>query len=161
MKGYTLIELLVTVTILVLVTGGSMAAYLTFNENRNLDIDAKNLNTLINKIRSKAVFLEYPLNCTGLQNYQLDSELDSEGRRTAVRFFANCNSGPSTEIHQEILSSSAMIADLNLVFLPITGNLNPLEDEEITLQTINGRLKTKKLVINKFLGTNNVINVEQ
>ncbi len=161
MKGYTLIELLVTITIIVLVTGSSMAAYLTYNENRRLDIDGKNLSAFINKVRAKAVFLEYPKDCSGLINFTVSSELNSKGERTILKYFANCSSGQSSEIHEEVLTSSVMDADLNISFLPISGNTNSQNDVEITIRSTKGTAKIKKVVINQFLGTNNVVNKEE
>lgn len=161
MKGYTLIELLVTITIIVLVTGASMSAYLTFNENRRLDVDAKNLNTLLNKIRSKAVFLEYPDGCTSLTNFAVSTALNTDGLRTMVKYLANCSEGVVGEISEEILESSTFTADFSLVFLPLTGKLESVTDEEIIIQSIKGVTKTKKITINQFFGTNNVINNEE
>jgi len=160
-KGYTLIELLVTVSILILVTGSSMAAYLTFSENRNLVIDANNLNALINKVRSKAVFLEYPNGCNGLIGYNLKSEYNSGGQNTIIKYYAHCSSGDSTPIFNEVLKSSILIQDINLTFLPGNGNLSSSADTEIVLQSTKGANKTKKIIINQFLGSNNVINKEE
>ncbi len=161
MRGYTLIELLVTITIVVLVTGTSMSAYLTFNENKRLDVDARNLNTLLNKIRSKAVFLEYPDGCTGLTNFAVSTALNTDGLRTVVRYLANCSEGIVAETTEDILESSTFTADFSLVFLPLTGKLESSADEEITIQSIKGVTKTKRVTINQFFGTNNIINNEE
>lgn len=161
MRGYTLIELLVTISIVVLVTGASLSAYLTFNENRQLDVDARNFNVALNKIRSKALFLEYPEGCTGLQNFEALSAVNAKGKKTVLRFFANCNNGIIGDTSEEILNSSYFITDFDLQFLPQSGNLASMADATITLQGEVGNTKTKQIIINQFMGTNNEIKSEQ
>lgn len=160
MRGYTLIELMVTVTIIVLITGGSMAAYLTFNESRQLDIDARAFTTLINKIRSKAIFLEYPSGCTGLNFFSLQSKDNSEGERKIISYFANCNSGSTDPVEEEVLGSSVFTGAFTINFLPLSGNISDGESVEVTIRSLKGEVRTKKITIDPFNNTNNSISDE-
>lgn len=161
MKGYTLIELLVTITLIALLTGVSMAAYLTFNENRQLDVDARNFNVSLNKVRAKAVFLEYPDGCSGLSSFQVTTGLNASGERKILRYFANCSTGVVGDVSEEVLESSVFATDFNLVFLPMSGNLFNSADVTITLQSQTGADKIKRVIVNQFMGTNNEIRNEE
>lgn len=161
MRGYTLIELLVTITIVVLLSGTSIAAYLSYNENRLLDTDARNLNSLLNKVRSKARFLEYPSGCTGLVNFTLSTDLDSEGERKILKYVANCTTGTSEFVSEPVLKSSVFLADFNLVIAPQTGNLEPFTDVDITIKSTKATQKTIKIVVSKLMGNLNIINNEE
>lgn len=161
MKGFTIIELLVTLTIIVLVTGVSVAGYLRYNENRQLDNDARNFVVLVNKIRSKATFLEFPEGCTGFQSFTVNSGLNGAGERKVLNFFANCSSGVSSTVAEEILSASVFQADFSLVFLAQSGYLQSQADQTVVLQSTKGIPKTKSIIINQFMGSKNVINSEE
>ncbi len=161
MKGYTLIELLVTITIVVLLSGTSLAAYLSYNENRLLDSDARNLNSMLGKVRSKAKFLEYPAGCTGLLNFTLSTDLDSEGERKILKYVANCTSGTTEPVLEQVLSSSVFLTDFSLVVVPQTGSLEPFVDVEITIKSTKATQKTIKIVVSKLLGNLNIINNEE
>ncbi len=161
MRGYTLIELLVTITIVVLLSGTSIAAYLSYNENRLLDSDARNLNSLLNKVRSKARFLEYPSGCTGLVNFTLSTDLDNEGERKILKYVANCTTGTSEFVSEPVLKSSVFLADFSLVIAPQTGNLEPFTDVDITIKSTKATQKTIKIVVSKLMGNLNIINNEE
>ncbi len=161
MRGFTLIELLVTITIIVLVTGGSLAAYLTFNENRQLDIDARDFNSLLSRVRSRAIFLEYPDDCTGLTSFQFGSVDGADGLNDSVRYYANCVEGIRGETTEKILTASQFTADFSLVFLPSSGNLASGEDEVVVLQSTKGAQNTKSITISQFLNINNSIGDEE
>ncbi len=161
MKGYTLIELLVTITIVVLLSGTSIAAYLSYNENRMLDTDARSLNSLLEKVRAKARFLEYPSGCTGLLNFTLSTDLDSDGERKILKYVANCTSGTTEPILEPLLKSSVFLSDFNIVIAPQTGNLEPFMDVDITIKSTKASQKTIKIVVSKLMGTLNVINNEE
>ncbi len=161
MKGYTLIELLVTITIVVLVSGLSLSGYLIYNESRLLDIDAKNLNSELGKIRSKAVFLEYPSLCTGLTSYAVSSDLDIDGQRKNIKYTANCNSGTLEPVVVSLLKSSVFLADFSLVFVAQTGYLDPNENVDILIRSEKGNQKTMKVTVNKLVSSLNVSTNEE
>jgi prepilin-type N-terminal cleavage/methylation domain-containing protein len=157
MRGYTLIELLITITIVVLFSGASISAYLTFSENRQLDNDARNFNSSLNKIRNKAIFLEYPEGCIGLSSFSVSTGLNASSKRSVLKYQVNCSNKVYDGLDDEVLKSSEFYSDFSIVFLPQTGNISDLVDRTIILQTINDVTKTKNVVIDKFSGTKNEI----
>ncbi|PIY78951.1 MAG: hypothetical protein COY81_05215 [Candidatus Pacebacteria bacterium CG_4_10_14_0_8_um_filter_43_12] len=73
--GFTLIEMLVAITILLLVTGGSMAAFSTFNDRRQVEETAKQAQQYFTLAQQKASVKETPQDCItdnrSLQGYRV------------------------------------------------------------------------------------------
>jgi len=53
-KGFTLIEMLITTSIILIVTGGSIAGFITFNDRQKVQIVAKELQTMFRSAQIKA-----------------------------------------------------------------------------------------------------------
>ena len=155
MKAYTLIELLITVTIIVLFSGASISAYLSFNENRQLDIDAKYFISVLNKIRLKAVFLEYPRSCVGFSGISINTSLNASGKRTILSHKINCSDKIYDGLDEVVLTSSEFSADFSFDFLPITGNISDMLDKNIVLQSQSDGTRTISITVDKFSGTKN------
>lgn len=155
MKGFTLIELLITITIVVLLTGTAISAYVTFNENRQLDIDARSLLTSVNRVRSKAVFLEYPADCTGLTSYRYESVLGVSGLLDSVHIFANCAEGLRGEETVKVLDSSTFASAFGFSFLPSTGAIASGTEVQIEINSATGSERSKTVIINQAMSTVN------
>ncbi len=153
--GFTLIELLITITIVVLLTGTAISAYVTFNENRQLDIDARNLLTSVNKLRSKAVFLEYPADCTGLAGFRYESVLGVSGLLDSVYSYASCAEGTRGEETVKILDSSVFGSPFGISFLPSTGAITSGTEEQIEINSTTGSQRSKTVVVNQTMSTVN------
>ncbi len=157
MKAYTLIELLVTVTIIILFSGVSISAYLTFNENRQLDNDARMFNSVLNKIRTKAVFLEYPNGCVGLSGITVTSASNSVGKKTILRHKINCSDKIYDGVDEEVLKSTEFSADFNFKFLPLSGNIEDLQDKVVIVKSQSDNTKTITVTVDKFAGSKNEV----
>lgn len=70
--GYTLIEIMVMVTILVTVAGAGLAAFSTFSDRQQTLEAAKTLQSWIKTAQSKAQALEKPAACGQLHAYRLE-----------------------------------------------------------------------------------------
>lgn len=70
--GFSLIELLVTIAILLIVAGGAVAGFIGFQERRSVDENAKKLQQIFIAARNKAQVKESPCNsATPLQGYRV------------------------------------------------------------------------------------------
>lgn len=69
--GFTMIELLVVITIIMLLTGGGIAAYITFNDRQNLQNSAKLVQSYIRSAQTKARAGEKPVGCDRLNGYRI------------------------------------------------------------------------------------------
>lgn len=88
-SGFTLIELMVTITIMMLMVGGGIAAYFNFNDRQTLAGDAKGLQTFLRSAQKKARVGEVPAGCEKLENYSVGM---TTGDNT-VLMRANCTNG--------------------------------------------------------------------
>jgi Tfp pilus assembly protein FimT len=157
MKAYTLIELLITVTIIILFSGASISSYLTFNENRQLDNDARNFKSVLNKIRVKAVFLEYPKDCVGFGGILVYSEANTDGKKTILNYKINCADKIYDGVSEDALGASEFSDHFSFIFSPMTGNISDLEDKIIILRDLTDNSKTRSITVDKFSGTKNEI----
>jgi len=70
-KGFTLIELMITITITMLMLGGGIAAYIRFNDRQTLQGAAKQLQTQMRSAQKKARVGDIPSGCDRLVDYRV------------------------------------------------------------------------------------------
>lgn len=87
--GFTLIELLIAIGIILLVTGGGMAAYIRFNDRQTVLSAARDVQAFIRAAQIKARVKETPANCA-LTAFEVEGQL---GAGATFNMFANC--GPT------------------------------------------------------------------
>ncbi len=155
--GFTLIELLITITIIVLITGTAIAAYVTFNENRQLDIDTRAFLSTLNRVRARAIFLEYPADCTSLVSYNLETVLGSSDTLDSVHSYATCLEGVRGSETTKIFETAVFTTPKVISFFPSTGETASGQDELVTIMGTKGEQKSKTVTINRAM--NNVNSV--
>lgn len=69
--GFTLIELIVSVTIMILLVGSGIAAFITFNDKQQLQGSTKLLQTYLRAAQTKARVGDRPEDCDRLLGYQV------------------------------------------------------------------------------------------
>ncbi|PIR61771.1 MAG: hypothetical protein COU66_02040 [Candidatus Pacebacteria bacterium CG10_big_fil_rev_8_21_14_0_10_44_11] len=78
--GFTLIEMLVAITILLLMVGGAMAGFSNFNDRRRVEETAKQVQQLLVSAQQKAAVKETPQDCLTaskpLQGYRVSYSSD-------------------------------------------------------------------------------------
>jgi type II secretory pathway pseudopilin PulG len=87
--AFTLIEMLVVITIMMLMLGGGIAAYINFNENQQLLSAAKQMQTYLRGLQKKSRVGDRPDGCTRLYSYTLTVAANSN----LVFMQANCENG--------------------------------------------------------------------
>jgi prepilin-type N-terminal cleavage/methylation domain-containing protein len=98
LDGFTLIELILSIIIIGMFSGASIATYHTFNEQKKLETDTKKFESILELARKKAIVGEYS-QCSGsLQSYSIafDASVDSP---TAYSFNENCSSPTTLETY--------------------------------------------------------------
>jgi prepilin-type N-terminal cleavage/methylation domain-containing protein len=53
-RGFTLVEMLITISIMLIITGGGIAAFIGFNERQNVQVAVKELQTMLRSAQVKA-----------------------------------------------------------------------------------------------------------
>jgi len=73
-KGFTLIEVLIAITIMLLVTGGGIAAFVNFNDRQSVQGAARQLQTILRSAQVKARVGEKPgAGCDKLTGYRVQT----------------------------------------------------------------------------------------
>jgi prepilin-type N-terminal cleavage/methylation domain-containing protein len=116
-NGFSLIELMVSVTILMLIVGGGLASYITFNEKQQLSGAAKELQTYFRSAQTRARSGDVPSGCDKLEAYSVQMAQDT----SAVSVRAICTNG------------NIVTADHNL-----TGGVTPNTAVDITFNVLRG-----------------------
>lgn len=141
--GFTLIELMIVTLIILILSGGSLTAYLNFNKSQSVMNDARTLSTEIYRVRTLASSLQYPPGCDSLKGYNLKSDDDLTG----VVLTADCD--PEDVIYPAVrlLHGSVLTVGFNITFLPGSGYLESSSDQQITLQNTNDSMITKTIIV--------------
>lgn len=151
-SSFTLIELLITVTIIFTFSGLSIASYNSFTQNQQLKNEAKKFTDVLELARKKSIAGDLSnRNCDNFNGYQ-------------IKTFANNNQNPDYQLSlccDTTCSSSIIIQSYTIPneikfqsedtfsFLPISAKLNPPNDLTLTIknQSVN---KCLQITINKF-----------
>ncbi len=88
-SGFTLIELLVVVAILLIITGGSIAAMIRFNDKQRVQLGIQEIQSFIQVAQAKARVREIPggTTCNSLQGYRVQKS------GSTLQIHSNCNNG--------------------------------------------------------------------
>lgn len=123
-RGITIIELLVSITIIILLSGLSLAGYYRFNRRQTQINDARNFVTILRRVQAMAKNLVYPDGCNRLIKYTLRSvAIDCETEECQkVSSSALCDNGSYPVINSEkILTKAFFTSDTIVEFEAGTG----------------------------------------
>ena len=70
--GFTLIEMIVAVAIIIIVTGFAIASFISFNDKQQVQTAAREAQLVFRKTQSKARVKENPTGCTNLEMYRVE-----------------------------------------------------------------------------------------
>lgn len=121
-SGFTLIEIIIVISILAIMVGGALASFSSFRDRNNIRSDALLLASLLQKIQAKASAVELPDGCTGVMNFTVSMSGNSLG------VSANCQSG--TVIMSELdftLPHSDFVGTPLVVFDSRTGSASSVD----------------------------------
>jgi prepilin-type N-terminal cleavage/methylation domain-containing protein len=96
-RGFTLIEMLVTVAVLVILAGSGMAAFINFNDKQKVMTAARDLQAFMRTAQGKAQVRETPSSCAPGTNFPLQAYRVSAplGAGQTVSMHANCGQFPN------------------------------------------------------------------
>lgn len=120
--GFTLIELIVVIAIIIILSGVSLAAYFRFSQRQAMMNDARNFSTMLRRVQAMAKNLVYPSGCSGLSGYRVYSCLNCQN----VSAEAVCSSGDVTVIDDEQVLAKAVFSEaISVVFTAGSGGVTP------------------------------------
>lgn len=126
--GFTLIEMLVTITVAMLVIGGGLVAYLSFNERQNIIAASNQLQLVLRTAQTKARIGDRPSSCDHLQSYSVLIRAGSNQLKT----LANCANGSHDVKTDDMPISVTARTSVTPEFLVLTGGVSGAG--KITLQ---------------------------
>ena len=125
-KGFTLIELMVVITIIIILSGLSIAAYFRFSQRQASMNDARNFATELRKVQALAKNLVYPAGCLNLVGYRLVSDCSMSENCKTMSYTATCGNGDYPGATNEpILETAFFTHDVSVLFAAGTGNIDP------------------------------------
>ncbi|HSV94771.1 MAG TPA: hypothetical protein VLH94_02230 [Spirochaetia bacterium] len=124
--GLTLIELIVVITIIIMFSGMSLAAYFNFSQNQASLNDTRNFVTVLRRVQAMAKDLVYPDGCSGLVGYRIFDNCEGiyEKSCQAISVNAICSEGEISEIVGEKIFTEAYFSEnLNVIFIAGSGKI--------------------------------------
>jgi prepilin-type N-terminal cleavage/methylation domain-containing protein len=104
-QGFTLIEMIIVVALMVVITSASLVAVVTFNQKQGINDDAKAVLTELRRVSSRATGVAYPVGtCTKLSGYQLT--IPSPLGTKDIRITALCTPANIVEERSNVLDNS-------------------------------------------------------
>ncbi len=142
-RGFTFIELLVTVAIMITVLGGGLVGYIQFNEKQTVLEAAKRTQSLFRAARSKAQARDTPVGCavpdsTALYGFQVSAESTAPGSTVELSAWCGSSQGtatahsPATDSFQ-LPSGVSVESEFAVVYYTLHGGTNLGSDEEIVV----------------------------
>jgi len=129
--GFTVLELMITVTIMLIIFGGSLSAYFTFTNSQAMDTDARQLISELNRVKSLAANMSYPENCENLMGYRVRGDLNSQ----ALTITALCGVGGNvTNVISNLLKSTVFDPGFDITFAPGNGYLSSGSEATIVIK---------------------------
>lgn len=126
-QGFTIIELMVVVTIIIVLSGISLAGYYRFSQRQSALNDARNFSTILRRVQAMAKNLVYPESCDSLIKYNLQSDesgWDCEDCQT-VSAWAVCSNNSFNVIDKEkVMTKAFFTSDVSVDFEAGTGRIN-------------------------------------
>jgi prepilin-type N-terminal cleavage/methylation domain-containing protein len=155
--GFTLVELMVVITIIILMAGTAIAAYFRFSQRQAALNDGRNFSTMMRKVQALAKNLVYPSGCTELSGYTLEADGDVNCESCQiVSAYANCLEGKIyVTTDEKVLSKAFFTNDISINFKAGTGSIDPYG----TFVLSNNVDTSNQIVV--VTDENGVINVEE
>ncbi|HYD34557.1 MAG TPA: prepilin-type N-terminal cleavage/methylation domain-containing protein [Vitreimonas sp.] len=116
--GFTLIEMLVVVTVMLLMVGGGIAAFTTFNDKQVLIGGSKELQSYIRSAQQKAQYGDKPAACDRLNSYAVKA---NQAAPVEVHVVAICNNGEHIRDTYQLNPRLSLGTPLDLSFRVLHG----------------------------------------
>jgi len=124
-SGFTLIELLVTTGLTLILVGGALASYNSFNTRQGHIQSARNVMAAVERAKTRSAVGEKPASCTTLDGYRVRAAINTATYTVSIR----CD-GNSTDLEpqQFFLPSGYLFRTaFDVVFPPLPRNVSSVD----------------------------------
>lgn len=128
-RGFTLIELLVAVSIVLLLTGGGIAAFIRFNERQSVQAAALQMQTIIRAAQVKGRAGEQPEACGRLMGYRVQTTAGSG----QVILSVVCDDGTFIHTTYQLANNVVTEGSYNMFFRNLYGGASGGTNVVVTL----------------------------
>lgn len=150
--GFTLIELIVVIAIIMILSGVSLVSYFEFSRQQAAINDVRNFVTVLRRVQAKAKDLVYPTGCSGLAGYRVFTDCPVYDKNCQkVSASAVCGVGGEEVITDEqVLTDAYFSVAIDIVFKaesggvvsPLTFPLANINNMEVKIDE-NGNISSK------------------
>ena len=143
--GFTLIEMIITVSIMVIVAGMSVAGIVVFNQNQGITDDSEQVLSELRRAYSRATGIFYPPTCTGkLTGYKMTFTNGSKDITVTAQCATNI-----AEIRINVLKSSTFSGTTTLTISAGDGRVSG-SPYTITIRSVANTSLTKVIKVSDF-----------
>ncbi len=142
--GFTLIEMLVTMGVMVVVLGGGIVGFIRFNERQTVLEASKQIQTLVRSARVKAQVKDTPEGCSdlgGLQGFRVSG---TSGAGSTINVSAWCGANkasaqplPTASSSYTLPSTISLDTDLTLTFYTLHGGTDLASEVDVAVSGSN------------------------
>ncbi len=144
-KGFTLIETMVAIVILILIATTSIVGVITFNQNQGIQDDAKGIISEVRRVYSRATGVFFPPGCSGvLTGYEM-TFIDGTGDVTVSALCAVT----ITETRSDVIKTSHFTGTTTFIINPGDGRINGSPYTLLITSDDNSDL-TKSVMVSDF-----------
>ena len=131
--GFSLIELVVVVGILLLLSGGGIVAFFDFNEKQQLINAGKELKEHLRTAQTLARIGETPEGCIKLNGYNVSSSDGAEGKEISLK--AVCSSGDIERNNFVLPVTTTLSDDIDITFWGLYGGVSGATTIEVVVDS--------------------------
>jgi type II secretory pathway pseudopilin PulG len=117
--GFTLLELLISVTIMMLLVGLGVASFITFNERQQLTGAAKELQEFFRSAQTRARTGDVPAGCGTFSGYNVQMAIDNP----SAQLFAVCSTGDILRSEKTLSGGARPTVGINMTFINLRGGV--------------------------------------
>lgn len=139
--AFTMVELIIAISITLLLVGGGIAAFIEFNDKQAIRASAEELQIYLRTAQTKARLGERPAGCDHLNSYAVKATAGSN----QISLVANCDSGEQAYDTYSFPSNISIQDELNVAFYSLHGGVSGAG----TIRVIDGSGRTYSFDINQ------------
>lgn len=130
--GFTFIELIIVVAVIIVSTGISMASYNSFNQRQQLTTDAEKMIDVLNLARKKSIVSDTSrYTCAAFNGYEVS--VTSSGYDLNLCCGASCSPKVAVDTYT-FQQSIDVLSSQNVQFQPLNGNSASTSNTTVTLR---------------------------